>query len=137
MQVKGKDMKTCKKCGIEQSIDNYYICKNNADGLEHGCKTCRLKSKKHYSKSGQRRATEYRVELSWLNNALSEGCMICGSFDKLVVDHDHECCSTRNKSCGSCVRGILCTKCNIGIGHMDDDIERLLKAVEYLRRTKR
>lgn len=33
-------------------------------------------------------------------------------------------------------RGWLCRGCNLGLGHMKDDIDRLLKAVEYLKAFK-
>jgi len=39
-------------------------------------------------------------------------CWICLRRPKLKqVDHDHACCPDR-RSCGKCVRGILCTTCN-------------------------
>lgn len=60
------------------------------------------------------------------------GCAICGSNDRLHVDHDHSCCPGR-KSCGKCIRGILCHSCNTAIGSMEDDQARLEEAILYLQ----
>lgn len=64
------------------------------------------------------------------------GCAICGDIEchtgkSLAVDHDHRCCPG-NRSCGKCVRGILCNHCNNGLGKFKDDPMLLLKAMEYL-----
>lgn len=47
------------------------------------------------------------------------------------VDHDHSCCSGK-KSCGKCVRGLLCNNCNNGLGRFEDDVNRLYRAADYL-----
>lgn len=47
------------------------------------------------------------------------------------VDHDHSCCSG-DRTCGSCVRGILCPGCNVALGMVGDSIERLLALAGYL-----
>lgn len=57
-------------------------------------------------------------------------CAICqtkeprGRHNKFHIDHDH----TTNK-----VRGLLCDKCNRGLGFFNDDKDLLEKAAEYIR----
>lgn len=51
-------------------------------------------------------------------------CMICGSIYRLCIDHCHN---------TQIVRGILCTKCNTGLGMFDDNIEKLQAAIKYLK----
>ena len=35
------------------------------------------------------------------------------------VDHDHACCQRKNRSCGRCIRGLLCHTCNIALGYIE------------------
>jgi hypothetical protein len=56
------------------------------------------------------------------------GCEKNGSKENFCVDHDH----TTGK-----VRGLLCHNCNVSIGLMKDSPDLLLKAAEYLNRTRR
>ena len=56
-------------------------------------------------------------------------CQICGiefgedKINKPHIDHSHETGVTR---------GLLCTRCNIGIGQFEDDPNMLRLAAEYL-----
>lgn len=51
-------------------------------------------------------------------------CSICRNHeDKLHIDHDH----TTGR-----VRGLLCENCNKGIGFLNDDVETLHSAIDYL-----
>ena len=52
----------------------------------------------------------------------------------LLVDHDHACCPGE-RSCGRCVRGLLCARCNLALGQFRDDPELLTSAVRYLAGT--
>lgn len=52
----------------------------------------------------------------------------------LFVDHDHTCCGARMKTCGNCVRGLLCKHCNSAIGLMKDNVQTLQAAIDYLQR---
>lgn len=49
------------------------------------------------------------------------GCAICHKPPvdlPLCVDHDHACCPGK-KSCGKCVRGLLCVYCNVTVGKLE------------------
>ncbi len=52
-------------------------------------------------------------------------CAICGIMaeTRLDIDHDH----VTNR-----VRGLLCYKCNVGIGHLDDNPILLLNSIQHL-----
>jgi hypothetical protein len=67
------------------------------------------------------------------------GCAVCGGGTqdgrRLHVDHDHGCCPGR-RSCGRCIRGILCRACNLMLGNANDDPALLLKGILYLDQTR-
>ena len=63
-------------------------------------------------------------------------CLICDlefPDGRWNVDHDHSCCNGRY-TCGKCVRGILCSGCNGGMGLLKDNVDILTKAIKYLNR---
>ena len=60
-------------------------------------------------------------------------CLICQRTENLVIDHDHGCCPGMY-SCGDCVRGLLCVRCNTGIGYFKDSSRLLASAQKYLTR---
>jgi hypothetical protein len=53
------------------------------------------------------------------------GCAVCGRTDADNVDHDHV---------TGRVRGILCFNCNVAIGHVAEDEDRLVALMAYLAR---
>lgn len=66
---------------------------------------------------------EYNSMVESQNNL----CKICYKEDKkrLCIDHCHK----TNK-----IRGLLCRKCNFVLGLMDDNIDNLYNAIEYLKK---
>lgn len=54
-------------------------------------------------------------------------CCICRCKAKLVVDH----CHATNK-----IRGLLCSSCNVGLGHFKDNMNLLQAAINYLSKVK-
>lgn len=129
-------MKKCRICKQEFPEDNFY--KSSArtrDGLRHECKSCyNSKSLDYYSKnketlSSKRKDYYYRSkyglsvgEVSELKTEFNNECYICGEKET-VVDH----CHTTGK-----VRGVLCNRCNQGLGSFRDNKTYLKKAIRYL-----
>ena len=108
----------------------------NAKHLKQGLKTMSCQNYKPPNWSGLERADnimrkQYGISLGQFNELLEiqdNGCAICRKpLDSLRrrmnIDHDHE----TNQ-----VRGLLCTGCNTGLGHLGDNIEGLKKAIAYL-----
>ena len=66
-------------------------------------------------------------------------CAICktntpdliGRWTYFVVDHDHTCCPGRY-SCGNCIRGLICDRCNLVLGKVKDDILLLQSMINYI-----
>jgi len=50
-------------------------------------------------------------------------CAICDRFAPLFLDHDHD---------TGAIRGMLCNRCNSGLGLFQDNISALRSAVLYL-----
>lgn len=80
----------------------------------------------------------YGISLEDYNNMLqtqSSLCAICfrpetflgkgGKIRPLCVDH----CHTTGK-----VRGLLCNSCNVALGNLEDNYQRILNAAEYIRK---
>lgn len=137
--------KVCKVCGTEKSKNDFYRARKAKDGLYSHCKACQIERTKFYGSRGEkvregRLMASYGVTLDWFRVESAKGCAICGVLPpadrplSFAVDHDHACCPERGRSCGRCVRGVLCGPCNTGLGHFGDDVSRLQGAIAYLSR---
>lgn len=60
-------------------------------------------------------------------------CALCKSPPKVMplhVDHDHSCCPGK-KTCGNCIRGLVCWNCNVFLGKLEGRVG--VAALEYLQ----
>jgi len=53
-------------------------------------------------------------------------CALCSAVQgdekrRMAVDHDHSCCAG-HRSCGECLRGILCADCNRRLGFLEETL---------------
>lgn len=128
--------KICKECREIKNAKDFYGCKPRPDGLMSYCKKCWNAStsvKRSYLKQMYGLNLEEYNQIYELQGGV---CAICrqpetrklrgtDNIYSLSVDHNHE--------TGE-IRGLLCRGCNSGLGHFQDNIERLQKAVSYLER---
>lgn len=63
-------------------------------------------------------------------------CAMCrrgkGKSKRLAVDHDHSCCAGPT-SCGKCVRGLVCGRCNDVLAHARDQVSYFWYAWLYIQ----
>lgn len=139
-------MKTCPKCKEVKDLDAFYMSKSTGKILNY-CKACYssysrnryvndstriLNRNRDWAKANQDTDKERRkfYNIKWKYglspneyDTLPKECAICGSTERLAVDHNH--------TTGE-IRGILCGKHNMALGLFDDDTTLLLRAVDYL-----
>lgn len=151
---KGKYRK-CYKCQQHKWLYDFPNNKSKPEGKDYQCKECCKKQSKEYHKNNKEARKESGKEYRYKNAdvikirrkeklyGISESeqeelitlcnnkCEICGIDAKfstkqvLNIDHDH--------STGD-IRGMLCGKCNKGLGLLGDNLESLKKVVNYLER---
>lgn len=92
------------------------------------------------SDEGYWRERRYTLSKARFDEMLADqggACAICRApftgSRKIHVDHDHSCCPGRS-SCGKCVRGLLCTRCNNGLGFLEAGDSWKAQAEAYLAR---
>lgn len=105
----------CKDCGM--FLWNWQLCR-----VGHQVYLCSLCAT-HAAHSV--RSRRRRLELKFGRKLPRHGiCICCNDAGPLVVDHDH---ATGN------FRGMICSSCNLGLGHFNDDPARLAAAICYLK----
>lgn len=128
--------KVCNKCGNRLDFTEFSVDNNAPDGKINTCKPCHKAIGNAWREADPERDAKYQRKRKLMREygltleewdemyCKQEGkCSICGTSEKrLVVDHCHK---TGN------VRELLCDKCNMAIGLLQDDLN---KALTYLRR---
>ena len=149
--IKGKNL--CQSCKYKKTINKNP--NHNKDKYKRELEKDTKYNKNHYNKSRDRRMSYsknhynnnkdihrnyslnklYGISLEEYNNKLIEQdfkCKICGTHisnltKNLFVDHNHS---------NGKIRGLLCHKCNSGLGMFNENINTLTKAISYLKDNK-
>ena len=137
-----QSLRHCKDCSLEAWSENDldlfstdYTMKYNRANL---CKKCDNDRGKQYRRNKPLKQLDnyykrkYNIsydEVQEMKEEQNNRCKICDKLEgdtpltRFVVDH----CHTTGE-----VRGLLCGKCNTALGHLEDDVARLARAIEYL-----
>lgn len=117
------ELLVCTKCKKEKPGNSAYFPLHNKkrNGLDSWCRDCRATYRSSINR-GKFRSVISDNDLKELKASIDQ-CVICGSNEKLVIDHDHK----TNK-----IRGLLCNHCNRGLGHFRDDPMLLEFAAMYI-----
>lgn len=126
-----KNGRTCTKCNTFKLASEYVLSRNKRSlggvHMRADCKVC-MEHRKYKAFIKRTYGITYE-EYTNLLEKQNYSCSICDSevsnlkFTKLCVDHDHK---------TGKVRGLLCSKCNHGLGLFNDDTSLLNKAIKYL-----
>ena len=114
----------CEKCTLahKRSVQSWRV--NNKEQNKKAYTNWNKKNERSLRNSRLKR--DYGITLEWYEGAFdAQGgrCAVCRREQKLVVDHSH-----RSKK----VRGLLCGRCNTGIGFFQDNASLLSRAADYL-----
>lgn len=141
MSVGERTEKRCPICKTTKSVDSFHADKNSSDGRHGYCSQCKNENARKYRKElppGKKKNFDlkysYNMTIEEYENILKEQnyrCAICdreaeghhAKSDFLFVDHCHK---------NGAIRGLLCHKCNSGLGCFNDDTELLISAIIYL-----
>jgi hypothetical protein len=127
----------CTECREIKPISKFSKRNNRSIGIQSKCINCtsisnkkrRLKDPDKYRDKYYK--TSYNSSLDEYNNLLNSqggGCAICKTnSNKMCMDHCHDTMK---------IRGVLCDRCNRGIGLLRDDVDVLLSAYKYLLKYK-
>lgn len=136
-------MKKCKTCLIEQPTANFMKNHQNKDNLHTKCKKCMSEYKRvtratpDQKEKSKLYGIKYRYNLSpeEYYKFIAGGCDSCGSPHGAAIDHDHSCCPGQI-TCGKCIRGVLCRRCNTVEGILKNNPECLYGLVAYMEKHK-
>jgi hypothetical protein len=147
--------KTCTKCLLTKNIEEFPLHKNYKGGRSTWCIACHNDQGRRWSKENPEKRNEKDkarnkrnpdkkrnsklkqlygitlIEFTDMSIKQNDKCLICGKHkldnknSKLFVDHCHK---------TGKIRGLICDRCNKCLGLMEDDIELLQGAIEYLKK---
>lgn len=153
-EVQNKTTSVCSKCKIEKSLDCFGYKRDKLNGRASQCKACNRAV--YHTEHGRDVVAKYHKteQYNLLKKAASRRTVFKRHniteeyFNALVTQQDNKCgiCQTElqpgyqthidHNHTTSKVRGLLCSKCNTGLGLFNENKQVLLNAISYLDNTE-
>ena len=137
------ETKLCLSCGETKNCTEFYKRSNRSGGLQSHCKKCQCKRRSSYYKPNEKIRQTLKISDELYEELMkNDSCQICGTplidmnednrtkekhGNKKCIDHCHE---TKK------IRGVLCTRCNTGLGLFKDNTKVMRIAIQYLEQSK-
>ena len=131
-KLETRDTKYCTACKKIKPLFEFGVKSNGRKFAQSHCFECCKEKAKERNIIGP-----YNITLKEYDKLLTKQngrCAICGAktsrnkaHGRFSIDHDH----LTGK-----IRGLLCSKCNHGLGLFDDNPESLIAAAHYLTKQK-
>lgn len=126
------ELRKCRSCQTDKPIEDFGLQKDRPRTTCRDCHNLKCNEYWHSLSLEEKRVKGRKSHLGKFNlteddydalvDAFGGKCGICGNAPAgdraLAIDHDHSCCPGQ-KSCGQCVRGLLCTVCNLRFGWVE------------------
>lgn len=144
--------KPCRLCKRILPWEDYYEYPQGRHGTKSECKECAhaVAKARGPAMSSKENRRKYRVKNYYgmtpetyqaLIDRAGGRCELCHlpfvvyrTSPGICIDHDHTCCPG-TRSCGKCVRGLLCVNCNLGLGKFRDNPDLLRLAAGYIEQS--
>ena len=132
------DGRTCTKCLILKPKEEFYKDKCKINGYSSYCKACSKNQWKEFKTNNPR--------ISRTRNLKNLYKMSDADYNKMLIDQDNKCKICMSSDTGKrhkhfhvdhChisgkIRGLLCHKCNTGIGLLQTNVKVLQNAIKYI-----
>jgi hypothetical protein len=135
----------CARCKLVRPTEDFGVDNRYADRYSRECRQCGRDRDQERAAADPMYRRRYHLKRRYgmtledydaMLKRQGGGCAVCHATPGgrvLHVDHDHSCCPMdADKTCGQCIRGLLCDDCNRGLGSFQDNPDLLMAAAAYL-----
>ena len=131
VMIDGEQCKMCSTCHEIKPLNEFGPELRRVSGKQAICLDCANRFRKRTAEDIKRHNLKYQhgITIEDYDRMYEAQEGKCGICKKLMTEPHVDHCHKSGK-----IRELLCGNCNLGIGNLQDDIEILLNAIEYVRK---